>query len=352
MEQNPEQDNVGKISHRQNNRIFLRLFNWRILIWIGAFILVYWAFKDVPWNEVWSLLQQLTIVQILILIAINIVTIILFGLRTWILLRVRGQHIPILKLTEYWLAGFAFSFFTPGPQLSGAPLEIYLIQKENDVDSKEATAAVIVSKIIEAMINASFLLIGVVTIFNIGLFPDGASDLVSIFAIGVLSLTVGYLVITWLGYKPASSLMKILPDNWRKINSYDKAIDFMDEAESLIGEFFRTEPLAVFSALIISIIITLLLLGQGWASLYFLGVELSLVELVGVVLAVQVAIFFPTPGGFGAVEAALVFIFARLGFSASQAASFALILRVHDIALGATGLFVGGWKALRQSKKT
>lgn len=143
--------------------------------------------------------------------------------------------------------------------------------------------------------------------------------------------------------------MRIMPENVRKISAYDRAIVFMNNSETQIGMFFKTEPLAVIIALFISILITLLLLAQGWVALIFLGVNLTLAQLVSVVLAVQVAVLFPSPGGIGAVEAALIFIFTSLGYSASQAASFTLILRIHDLALGGFGLFVGGWKAMRRT---
>jgi hypothetical protein len=53
----------------------------------------------------------------------------------------------------------------------------------------------------------------------------------------------------------------------------------------------------------------------------------------------------PIPAGLGLLEASQVMALQRFGFSAAIGLSASLLIRGRDLALGLTGLWLGGWLA-------
>lgn len=324
-----------------------QVLRWRTLAWLIAAALVVWVLSEVPWDEVLALLSSLALLQIAALVAVNAAFVLVLGARPWLLLRADGQHVPLRSMAGYYVAGFAFSFFTPGPQLSGAPLQVYLLQRDYPVDLPAATAAITVSKLLEGLVNVGFLLFSLFAIVNLGFFPQAAAPAIAGMAIFLLTLIFGYLLFTWNGRQPVSWLLERLPDRWFSRPSLQGFLSMLTEAESQIGTFFKRHPLALAGGIVLSILATALIIFQAWLALVFMGVQLTLLEIVSVLVTVQIAVLFPTPAGLGALEAAMVFVFQRLGYSSGVGAAFALLLRVRDIGLGSVGLLAGGWSFVR-----
>jgi glycosyltransferase 2 family protein len=329
-------------------RVWDWLFRWQTLLWLLVILLVWWALKDVPWPEVAGLLRQLTVWQILALVIVNTLATFAFGGRVWVLLRAVGEKVPLYKLTEYWLVGYAFSFFTPGPQFSGAPLQVYLMLQQYPVDSSRGTAAVTVSTALEGLVNAVFLFFGVYALFNLGVFSGFENAIIIVFAIILLAVTAGYLVLTWRGYHPATWLLDHMPRVLKSRPGFQNIQAISAETEKLIGEYIASHPWAVTAGLLVTMSITALMVTNAWLAMSFLGVHLRFVQIVAVLITIEMAVLFPTPGGLGAVEAAMVIVFQSLGYSSSQATAFVLLLRIKDIIMGGLGLLFGGWDLIRQ----
>lgn len=324
-----------------------RVFRWQTLFWLIAVVLVVWVVSQVPWGDVLDLLTSLTLLQIGLLVLVNVLFTVTLGARAWVLLRASGQRVPLRATTAYWLAGFAFSFFTPGPQLSGAPLEVYLLQRDYPVESATATAAITVSKLLEGVVNAGFLVFTFFAIVNLGFFPEAAAPTVAGMAAFLLVMVGGYLYLTWRGRQPLSRLLDRLPSSLQARASQSGFMNMLAEAELQIGSFFHRHPLPLAIGIGLSVLATVLVVLQAWLVLLFLGVQLTVLEVVSVIVTVQIGVLFPTPAGLGALEAGLVFVFQRLGYPAGQAIAFALLLRIRDMAIGAAGLLSGGWSFVR-----
>jgi uncharacterized protein (TIRG00374 family) len=328
-------------------RLWRALFRWQTLVWLVALALVWWVLREVPWADVLALLRGLTGLQLGLLVLVNLLYVFVVGSRSWVLLRAGGQHVPLRDTTAYWLAGFAFSFFTPGPQLSGAPLQVYLLQRDHPVDPAAATAAFAVSKLLEGAVNAGLLIFSVFAILNLGFFPQAAAPTVAGMALFLFALVGGYLLLTWCGSQPAAWLLERLPGRMRGWVRRSGFLLMLTEAERQVGAFFHQQPLALAIGILVSLLATILVILQAWLALFFLGVQLTVLEIISLLVSVQIAVLFPSPAGIGALEAAMIFVFQRLGYPSGQAIAFTLLLRLRDVLIGAAGLLSGGWSFVR-----
>ena len=108
-----------------------RFFRLRYLFWLVVPPLLWWVLRNVSLTEVLAVLRQLTPAQVLILLATNVVVLLLFSARWWIISRAQGYPIPYLALSGYRLTAFGVSYFTPGPQVGGEPLQVYLTERKH-----------------------------------------------------------------------------------------------------------------------------------------------------------------------------------------------------------------------------
>lgn len=111
-------------------------------------LLLYWALRSVLLIDIWETIKQLRLRQIIILLLINAVVIALMAARWWIIVRADNHSVPILPLAGYRLSAFGVSYFTPGAQAGGEPLQIIYLQKRCGLTCARATATVIMDKLL------------------------------------------------------------------------------------------------------------------------------------------------------------------------------------------------------------
>ena len=328
----------------------------KIVPWLLAAGLLILVLRAVPLADTWSALRQLKWTQILLLIAVNGLILILLNGRWWIILRGLGQHISFLSLFGYRLATFGVSYFTPGPHFGGEPLQVYLVEKEQQTPRVTAIAAMSLDKSLELLVNFSFLLGGVIIIIQQRTLGELVRSEVVLFAGVLLLLPVGYLLAIWTHHAPLSRLMTLGMDLpfWRRKPSwfarFQQAQQTIHNSEKETALFCRRAPLTVALALFVSIAGWMLMIGEFWLMISFLGTSLSLVQLVTALTAARIAILLLLPGSIGALEASQAFAFGAMGLNPAIGISASLLIRGRDIVLGTIGLWWGNKKlALRQT---
>jgi uncharacterized protein (TIRG00374 family) len=324
-----------------------RFFHLRYLFWLLVPLLLWWALRDVSLVEIGAVLRHLTSYQILALLAANVVVLLLFSARWWIISRAQGYSIPYFTLAGYRLAAFGVSYFTPGPQFGGEPLQVYLTERKHNVPRATAIAAVSLDKTLEVLFNFTFLAFGLMTILQWQIFPQKLGQQAMAVAVALLVLVVGLLLAVFSGRHPVSNLWKItvrwLPDPNVDLSSrYDNIYQTIRDSESQIAQFFRHHPLAMGLALGVSAITLLAMIGEFWLATYVLGLELNFVQGISLLTAARIAFLLPAPGGLGTLEASQVFAFTALGLNPAVGLSLTLLIRIRDIALAASGLLWGG----------
>lgn len=322
------------------SRRWLRL---SYLLWLAAPVLLWWALKDVPWREIAATLRLLKLAQIVVLLLVNAVILATFGGRLWLILRAQAQPLPLLTLLKYWLAGFAISYFTPGPQFGGGPFQIYLLQRNHEISLPVATAAVATSKLLERIGNAIFLLFGLLVLLRFHLFSTQASGTLTLLLLVLLALPVAYWLALWRGRRPLLAGLRLLPERLARRWGWQKFSKVAEDVEGQVATFCQQAPLVLVMGLMLTLFSWILVLIETWLALVFLGVRVEPLQVVGIVAAAQLAFLTPLPAGLGALEAAMVFTLRGLGYPPAHGASLALLVRVRDVTLGGLGLWLGGW---------
>ncbi len=310
-------------------------------LWGFVAILFWWAWRDLSVLELVEALKRFTPFSIGILFIINTAIILIFSSRWWLIARTLGHRIPYLALVKYRLASFGMSYFTPGPQFGGEPLQVYFLRARHKVSTEAALASVSLDKILEMLANFIFLALGILIVVWQGLFFQDISGMLILVSTGIVGLLLGYLAALLLGKTPLAWTFGRLPLIKRDHASLSAIRQTLLDAESRIGAFCRDEPRVIIQSSILSVIIWLAMLGEYALALRFLGLETSLLNILAIITFARLAFLTPLPGGLGALEAGQVFAMQSLGFDPILGVSISLFIRVRDSLFGLLGLWIG-----------
>lgn len=311
----------------------------KVGLWALAIALLWWAARDIEIAAIWNALRRLSLLQLALLTAVNVLVLLTLSGRWWVVLRGLGHEVSYLNLSIYRLAAFGLSYFTPGPQFGGEPLQIYLLRKRHAVSTSSGTASVTLEKVIELVGNFTFLLVGLTLIARLEFF-EGRGGLGTVaLAVLMLSLPLVLLYVIARGMRPFSMLMRLAPGviknrirGWARWQQGAYAV----EVEMTI--FFQEKPAELIAAMAFSLLTWIMLVAEYWLMLRFLDLRLALDETIAVLATARLAFLTPLPGGLGALEAGQAFAFTRLGYSVVEGLSVGLLIRARDIVFGGIGL--------------
>ena len=83
----------------------------------------------------------------------------------------------------------------------------------------------------------------------------------------------------------------------------------------------------------------------------YLGVSLSLLQLITALTAARIAILLLLPAGIGALEASQALAFGAMGLNPALGISASLLIRGRDVILGTIGLWWGSRKVTHRGAK-
>jgi uncharacterized membrane protein YbhN (UPF0104 family) len=112
----------------------------------------------------------------------------------------------------------------------------------------------------------------------------------------------------------------------------------------------RQAPLALILALLVSLAAWVLMVVEFWLMVSFLGLPLTLLQLITVLTAARMAILLLLPGSLGILEASQILAFTALGLNPAIGISASLLIRARDVLLGGVGLWWGGRLLSRQKE--
>lgn len=306
--------------------------------------LLAWAFAHVRWQEIWLALQSLHLWQLALLLLLNLLIVALFSGRWWVLLRLQGFRVPFSLTVVYRLAGFGVSYLTPGPQFGGEGWLVVLLRRRHAVPFSEGSASVALDKLIELLANFSFLAFGLLVSLRYGGFHHVISDAITLPLIGLLSVPFLLFGLLASGILPASWLT----ERWKRAPKFLlKPLSLLSAAERRSAGLIRQHLAQVIALYLYSLAIWLVMVGEYWLTLQFLGLNANLNQTLFSLTAARLAFLTPLPGGLGALEAAQVTAFQAIGLGASLGLSLTLIQRTRDILLAVSGIALGSLMHLR-----
>lgn len=353
------QSAAGLIHKNSDSHLDL-LMKTRFLLWAAALALLFWIWIQIPWPEVMRLLENLSAGGVLLLILLNLAVVLTASGRWWlILLGLRGyrRQINYLKLTGYRLAALGISFFTPGPQFGGEPLQVWVLSRYHTTSTSTAVASVTVDKLLELIVNFAVLAWGIVIVLQTAVLPGQTNRWTLFVAAG---LWIGPLWLLWLlarGRTPFSSFLKILfakrllqmvPTRYTAITH--KLIQTTAASEVEVTRLYQYAPGALLLALFVTIVNWIFWLIEFWFVYRLLGFQMTFTELMILVTAARIAILLPFPGGVGTLEASQLLAIMAVDQPLTIGISATLIMRVRDILISGYGLWLSGRLMSRRSK--
>jgi glycosyltransferase 2 family protein len=311
-----------------------------LAIYLLLVVLLYFALRNAPFSEIWNALRQLQLWQIGVLLVINAGVILAMTARWWVIVRAENPSIPFLPLIRYRLAVFGLSYFTPGPQVGGEPLQIYYLKQNHGLTFARATSAVIMDKLLEFLANFILIGVGLTAAIRVGMVPgSGTQALGSLVPmVAILVWPIIHLILLYQGRYPISSVLRAAAP----LIGTPAWVRLIIVSERMAASFTRRKLTALLTALFFSIAAW-----TGMALEYFLMADylnayLSFEQILAALTAALLAFLMPLPGGLGALEASQVYALTSLGFAPALGISLSLIMRARDILNGGLGLLLAG----------
>lgn len=311
------------------------------LLWFSILAaLLYFALRNAPLAEIWDALMGLRLWQIAIILFINAVVICLMTARWWIVVHAENPSVPFLPLVGYRLSVFGLSYFTPGPQVGGEPLQVLYLQRNYGLTFARAASAVIMDKLLEFLVNFILIGVGAWAILRVGLIAENGVRL-NLSAIGLALLLIwplAHIILLYKGIMPISQILLRQP--FVKPNT--KGVRLVIVAERMASAFCRRHVRAMFLSMGASFLAAAGIAVEYYLMVAFLGMQINALQVFAALTAMQVAFLMPLPGGLGALEASQVFALGAFGQPASAAISLTLLMRGRDILNGGVGLLLAG----------
>jgi uncharacterized membrane protein YbhN (UPF0104 family) len=197
-------------------------------------------------------------------------------------------------------------------------------------------------------VNFTFLVIGAIVTLKQGLLGEAAALQVLLFVLGLLLLPTLYLALLWFGSSPLSwAVRRTLALDWMGRTAWGQKLGRLPgtiaRAEAQVGHFCRERPLALFAALVISLVVWLAMVAEYWLMLRFLGLPLTLAQAIMALTAARLAYLAPTPMALGALEAGQALAIEALGADPAFGLGASLLMRARDISLGLAGVWLAGF---------
>lgn len=311
-----------------------------MLAWGAGLGLLAWALRHVSWTDLWTILRGLTVPQMGLLVLLNGLVLLALTERWRTFVATLPQPVSFFDLFQARLAAFSVSYFTPGPQFGGEPLQVIAL-RARQVPASAATATVALDKLVELLVNFTVLALGVMALWMVGIGDARSRALVSLLSAGLLLLPLVYLLLLWRQYHPFAALFRWLAAR-RAQGRLKQGLGMLAESEALAGELARTRPRALLRALVWAGVAWAWMLLEFGLSARFLGAALSPAETLAALAAARFAFLLPLPGGLGALSSSLVLVFSALGYDPNAAMALVIYIRARDLITGLIGALLAG----------
>jgi uncharacterized protein (TIRG00374 family) len=320
---------------------------WRFVFWLAFPVVAVWIWRRASGVSIGATLAsfQINIFHLLALVLFNVAAMLFFNSRWWLILRSLGYRVPYLSTLRYRLAAFAISYFTPGMQFGGEPVQVYALHARHAVPGPQALASVTLDKLFELLSNFTFLAVGLTLILDYPRKLGLVGSRLALWSAGLALLPLAYLFVVRAGHSPlrvlAGRLEPRLSMRMKERPGVQMALGAACGAEEQMGDLIRRKPGLILQIMASSALIWTLSLIEYWLALRVLGVSLTLAQTVLALTAARLAFLTPLPGGLGALEAGQILAMSLLGLSPLTGVAISMWIRARDIALGAVGAACG-----------
>ncbi|MBT6179031.1 MAG: hypothetical protein HOI23_17435 [Deltaproteobacteria bacterium] len=264
----------------------------------------------------WTALGEITAMDAVTLVALNLLILIALGARGFMLIRAMGTAVGFLRWLQVRQLAFLVSISTPGPQFGGEPAQV-LALKQCGVDSSRGLSITVADKLLDLILNTLLTGILVVWVLAFGLIE-----------LKPLSLD-GHEVLSALGLGAAVVVAMVIA---RRQGLFARR-EFMSRLENEL-DVLKSLDLKVWVRSVAAGIFALALMGLEWWFLWSLVVPDAGWQMVlGSWLAARVALWAPVPGAMGVLEAGVLAATLALGGDWSEGIAVCALSRARDLGL-------------------
>jgi uncharacterized protein (TIRG00374 family) len=339
-----------------NPTVRQRLIQLGWLLLLGGLLWI--ALQNAPLADIWASLSQLTLWQLFVILVLDVIAFVLVTMRWWLVVRAKSPHVPLLPLVAYRMAAFALSYFTPGPQVGGEPLQVLYLQKNYGLGFARATSAVIMDKLLEFFTNFVFLALGLYAIFQLDIFANSELDrfmssgpditrVTFVLMIAVLFWPLVHIILLYHRRFPLSFVVHLL-GRWFGLRKWMRLLIV---SERMAGSFCRQHPDAFLLSLTASLLSWLVMAYEYYLMAQFLQITFDFWQLLAVLAMLQLAFMVPIPAGLGVMEFAQVLAINALGYPIALGISLSLLMRGRDLFNGGVGLVIASGAFSGKAKK-
>ncbi|MBS3076354.1 flippase-like domain-containing protein [Candidatus Pacearchaeota archaeon] len=271
---------------------------------------------------------------------INPFYLVLFGIfttsvlffNTWriqIILSAHGAKAPFWSLLKQHIAGFAVSYTTPSVRVGGEPLKAYMLKKENDIDYKTGSSAIIIDKFVEFL--GSFV-VGMIGLCLILFLPNVDKSLKLLLALFMLICFIVLVFVYYFSIKgkgPFTYFFNLL--RFYKIKKLKNFSSIILEVEEKMGNFFIHHKKEFFWSSFIYFLFGIATYYEFKFLLMAFGVHASPTEIIMSIVVWGIINFVPVPAGLGFQEASQTGLFEILMGSGEIGLALTLLERVRSL---------------------
>lgn len=312
-----------------------------VMVWLSIPVILWLTLRNIPLTGLIATIQKLQIWQVEILVLMNAAIILMISSRWHLILKSLGQPVSFLSLVGYRLAGFAISYFTPGTQFGGEPLQVLLVQQRHSIPPPAVVTSVYLDKLFEILSNFTFLVVGLLVLFQHGFLSKIPNAWLGGLIPIILIFPAAHLIALWRGRRPMGALIRELCRIFPYVRLFCRMHDSVYQAEEQIMVFAHQKPLILLHSLFISTLAWMFMILEFGLVYRFLGANFSVLEVIIVMVLARFSFLIPIPAGLGALEGSQVLAMGLLGVDPAVGVAACVWIRLRDITLGLTGAWLG-----------
>lgn len=319
-----------------------------ILLSLGLVGLGMYALKDslkgVSLSGLKSLWARLPVEFWGIWIGLNLAVILVWAWRWSVILQPLGIQASLKNRVFARLAGFGWSYFTPGPQVGGEPVQVYLISRYARVPVPLAATSVYLERVVDGLTNFAVLLLGVMTMLFLDVEWMGGIRWFGVVTGGLLIIPALHLMLLKKGRLPLTAAVMAFSGRWGTFGK--KVLLQVSLAESYLSNFAQQYFFALVKAFLLSIFVWLLTVLEFSWLLSGLSESLSPLQVLRFLVLARLSFLLPIPAATGVFESAMVFAAVSLGLPPLSGIALGLTIRLRDVLLALIGVFISGGSAM------
>jgi uncharacterized protein (TIRG00374 family) len=259
-------------------------------------------------------------------------TTIVFFINAWrfkYVIEAYGKKVDFWSQWRQGISWYGVSYITPVARLGGEPVKAYMLKKENKIDYRTGSSAIIIDRFIELTGSVLFGILGLVLIFFIPNIPAPAKIILG------LVLLAGFLFLFFIYYftirqkGPFTYIFNIL--KFYKLKKLKKVGYVIKDVEKKMEKFFICHKKQFMMSLFFYFLYGIASFFEVKYLLLMLGVDASVIEIILVIVVWGATNFIPVPGALGFQEATQTGLFAIFMGSGEIGLAFALLTRIRAL---------------------